>query len=40
VKVSVAGKSFQFDVTEQGEGEFAGDTDAVKTADDEYADAE
>ena len=40
VAVTVAGKSFQFEVTEKGEGEFAGDTDTIKTADDEYVDAE
>jgi ATP-dependent Clp protease ATP-binding subunit ClpB len=40
VAVTVAGKSFQFEVTEQGDGLFAGDADTVKTADDEYADAE
>ncbi len=40
VAVTVAGKSFQFKVTEQGEGQFAGDADAVKTAEDELADVD
>ncbi|MFP4139727.1 MAG: ATP-dependent chaperone ClpB [Phycisphaerae bacterium] len=40
VEVSVAGKSFQFEVTDQGEGEFAGDAHTVKTAEDELADVE
>jgi len=40
VAVTVAGKSFQFEVTEKGEGQFAGDAETIKTADDEYVDAE